>query len=257
MLGIDLNEFIVYKHSSFRFFDAHEHHVSRICEDDVLLLVFQGVLRFSEDGRQYELHPGEYYIQRRNTPQGGEVESDSPQYLYVHFLGKWADCGTALSSRGNFDYIKIKPMMEKLNRLSHQGGTLIERMTCFYEILCHLYENEAIITLPGQIAGYISRNLTRHLTLEMLSKEFGLSKNHIINIFKEEFHITPFAYMNQLRIKQAEQLLEITSQSAESICYECGFNNYTHFYKLFLRANGVSPTAWRKNKRVSPVPRNP
>ena len=58
MLGIDLNESIVYKHSSFRFFDAHEHHVSRICEDDVLLLVFQGVLRFSEDGRQYETASG-------------------------------------------------------------------------------------------------------------------------------------------------------------------------------------------------------
>ena len=50
MNGIDLNKPIAYKHASLRFFNKNEHHIDRFCEDDVLLLVFDGVLRFSEDG---------------------------------------------------------------------------------------------------------------------------------------------------------------------------------------------------------------
>ena len=59
MYGIDLNKEIKYLFSSLRFFASKEHHVDRFCKDDVLLLVYDGVLRFSEDGVMYEIHPGE------------------------------------------------------------------------------------------------------------------------------------------------------------------------------------------------------
>ena len=85
MYGIDLDKPILYKHSSLRFFAEHEWHIDRVCECDVLLLVFDGVLRFSEDGVMRELGAGEYYIQRRGGLQRGETESDMPRYLYIHF----------------------------------------------------------------------------------------------------------------------------------------------------------------------------
>ena len=53
MYGIDLNKNINYKYASLRFFNEGEHHIDRICGEDVLLLVFKGVLRFSEDGTEY------------------------------------------------------------------------------------------------------------------------------------------------------------------------------------------------------------
>ena len=47
MQGIDLNKPIRYKTASLRFFKEGEHHISRRCPEDVLLLVYDGVLRFS------------------------------------------------------------------------------------------------------------------------------------------------------------------------------------------------------------------
>lgn len=67
MEGIDLNKPITYIHSSLRFFNEKEHHINRFCEENVLLLVYKGVLRFSENGIEHEVRPGEYYIQKAMT----------------------------------------------------------------------------------------------------------------------------------------------------------------------------------------------
>ena len=49
MKGINLNKEVTYEYASFRYFEKNEYHVERFCESDVLLLVFDGILRFSED----------------------------------------------------------------------------------------------------------------------------------------------------------------------------------------------------------------
>ena len=59
-----------------RVFQPGEKHVTRICSEDVLLLMFSGVLRFVEDGVPVEVHGGEYYIQKRGLLQQGVVPSD-------------------------------------------------------------------------------------------------------------------------------------------------------------------------------------
>ena len=64
MTGINMNKPITYLYSSLRYFNANECHVKRFCEEDILLLVFDGVLRFSENGHQQEVHAGQ-------APQGG------------------------------------------------------------------------------------------------------------------------------------------------------------------------------------------
>ena len=65
--------------------------------------------------------------------------------------------------------------------------------------------------------------------------------------------MTPFDYINVLRVKKAEWLLEATAKTSQSIAFECGFNNYSHFYKTFRDINRVSPTEWREIKRIKPA----
>lgn len=253
MNGIDFNKPIIYKHSSLRFFDKNEHHISRLCKDDILFMVYEGILRFSVDNIDYEIHPGEYFIQKKGLYQKGTYASDSPKYLYVHFLADWTDTDNALAMQGTFDYLTLKPLIESLNQLSHSNATMIEQTAKFYEILLKLQHIKKEITVADQIADYISKKLLDNLTLDMICKEFNFSKNHVINLFKKEYKMTPFEYMNFLKIKQAESLLEVTSESVESICYQCGFHDYPYFYKLFYRANKLSPTEWRNQKRLTPT----
>lgn len=253
MEGIDLNSPVVFKHSSLRYFLKNEHHITRFCDDDVLLLVFDGVLRFSVNGIRYEVRPGEYFIQKNHTDQGGEEVSDSPKYLYVHFLAEWGEGEDVLPLRGNFDYPKLKTAMEELDEMSHGNFTYIEKSAKFYEILLSLRRKKSPTSLAAKIASFIEQEYLNEISLEMICKEFSFSKNHIINIFKKEYGKTPIKYINDLKLRHAEYLLEVTSDSIQNISMESRFNDYSHFYKLFCQKNAMSPAEWRRRKQLRPA----
>ena len=250
MYGIDLNKEIKYITSSLRFFGEKEHHVTRICKDDVLLLVYEGILRFSEDGVPYAISPGEYHIQKQNTYQAGPLPSDSPKYLYIHFRADWTDDASALPKNGTFDYAKMRSDLEEMNRLSYSNAPYIRKAEVFYRILSKLYRTESGNSLAIQMAAFIKANIQDQITIDMLCRKFSYSKNHVINLFKKEFGQTPIAYLNHIRLSKAEQLLVTTSESAENIAHTCGYRNYSHFFRQFVGKNRISPENFRHQKRL-------
>ena len=248
MLGIDLKKPIEYVYSTFRYFEENEKHVTRICKHDVLVLVFDGVLKFTEDGVDREIHAGEYYVQKRGGFQSAKVESDSPRYLYVHFFAEWGDGIGILPRSGNFDVKSFMPLMEKLDLSSHAPNTYIEQSADFYSLLAGLYRRDGASTLAEQIACYIEENYKKDISLEMLSKIFFVSKNHVIGVFKKNYGCTPCEYINSLRLTHAERLLIVTADSAVDIATICGFSDYSCFFKLFKKKHGTSPAVWRRSK---------
>ena len=252
MYGLDLNKTVTYKHASLRFFEKNEYHVSRFCRDNVLLLVFDGVLCFTEGDKAYEIGAGCYHIQRCNTPQGAICASSSPKYLYVHFDAEWGESGKALPADGRFDYSELKGEIERLDRMAHQDYSLLERSAVFFEILSLLYKGGQTRSTAGKVADFILKNYKKALSLEGIAEHFHFSKNYIINIFKREYGITPFEYITELRIREAERLLEATSLCVEDIAFECGFNTYSNFYRQFCSRNSLSPVLWRAEKRKDP-----
>lgn len=252
MGNLNLNAPIEYRYASLREFAPREHHVNRICYDDVLLLVYEGVLRFSEDGEEREVHPGEYYIQKAGGYQRGDVASDAPKYLFVHFGASETDDENSLRRCGVFDYTRLRSKMQRLDSFEKSGRSLIEKCGVFYAILTELMRNDDECSLAEEMALFISDNYRKALRLEDISNKFNFSKNHIINIFKKEFGLTPFDYLNSVRLREARILLEVSSRSLEDIAYECGFGSYSNFYKRFISAEGLSPAAWRNKVRISP-----
>ncbi len=253
MYGIDLDKPITYKNSSLRFFEKNERHVSRFCTTDVLLLVYDGVLRFSEDGEQHEVREGEYYIQHRNTFQAGEIVSDAPKYLYVHFCAEWNDGEHNLPRSGPFDYTVFSHLINEIDRASHDDTcTYTQRAGLFYTLLSELYNSIPVTDTPAkQIESFISEQYLSITSLEDICKAFHYSKNHIINVFKAEYGMTPFDYINELKLKKAMYMLEVTSKPLDEIALQSGFNHYSHFYRLFVRKNAISPYEWRKKAKLN------
>lgn len=253
MKGINLNKPITFLHSSLRYFSEGEHHITRFCKDNVLLMVFEGVLRFTEDNVCYEIHPGEYHIQKSNTFQSGEKASDSPKYLYVHFLSEWADNDAVLPFKGTYDYTRAEFLMKELDKLSHTESSLVKKTAVFYELLLFLQQQEKSENIADKIAAFLCNENLNEISLGKICKEFYFSKNYIINIFKKEFGVTPIQYINNLKINNAKYLLEVTSDTLESISLKSGFNDYSHFYKLFYKETGLSPSKWRNKKQTNPL----
>lgn len=254
MFGIDLNKPIQLGWASLRFFEKNEKHVNRFCNENVLLLVYDGILRFTEDGVDYEVLPGEYHIQKEKSLQEGKVASDKPKYLYVHFFCTWSSDNNVLSPRGYFDYRELKSSMERLDHLAHNNGNRLDMTILFLTILAAISIKKATNkTLAHRIADYLDAGFTKAVSLEMLSDKFHYSKNHIINQFKTEYNMTPIAYIDELRLYKAMHLMEMTSAPVEIIIQDCGFTTYSHFFRLFRRKTGLCPTEWRKRKRVHPT----
>ncbi len=255
MVGINLDRPIQYRHASLRFFAEGEHHITRYCPDDVVLLVYDGILRFEEDSVLREVAAGEYYIQRKNTQHSGKLASDAPKYLYIHCDAQWSEAESehVLPVRGRMDYHRLRESMERLDRLSHEKSSLTEQSSVFYSILADLTRKDKPQTLADAIEKYLVNSHQQGVTLDELSRHFHYSKNHIINVFRESYGMTPFSYLKAIRLTKAERLLEVTSDSAEHIAGLCGFNDYAYFYRLFREKHGISPQEWRRRRRLSPM----
>ena len=87
MLKLSFDELPHYIYSNNRQFFPGEYHMDRLFDEDVLILMRKGRLRFHEDGTLVKLNAGEYYIQRAGLYQQGLVPSDSPNYFFFHFHG--------------------------------------------------------------------------------------------------------------------------------------------------------------------------
>ncbi len=86
---------------------------------------------------------------------------------------------------------------------------------------------------------------------EALNKEFskiGLSKKRLVEIFKEEYKMTPSEYINKLRLSYAKKLLLDTDENIVDIAYAVGFGSISAFYKFFKVETNSTPALYRKEK---------
>ena len=243
---------IMYKHASLRIFKKNECHVTRICLDNVLLLVYEGILRFSENGVQKEVCAGEYYIQKKNSHHSGEIVSDAPKYLYVHFDGEWTEGQDAFPSRGVFSYDSLSELIQRIDTAAHQSVPYNELQFLFLKLLMKLKEKPQKNDIAKIFSQYINENLCNIYSLSDICNEFHYSKNYVIRIFNKEFGVSPIQYINEVKIKRAMYLLETTSRPIKEIMEECCFHDYPYFYKRFINKTGISPQKWRKKKQMNP-----
>jgi AraC-like DNA-binding protein len=218
--------------------------------DDILLLMLDGVLRFTEDGVPVELSGGEYYIQQRGLFQDGPEVSDCPYYFYLHFGGcSWSEEAPTLPRRGSFDPDTLLPLLRELNHAEVEDAPMIEKNSLLCAILSRLYRGQAR-SERDLLVDHMARRLTRDLqnppTLAELAAEFHFSENYLIRIFRETTGITPHAYVGAARIRKAKLLLSTSNVTADRIAYECGFTDYAHFYRMFQKEIGCSPKAYRQ-----------
>jgi len=69
--------------------------------------------------------------------------------------------------------------------------------------------------------------------------------------FKKIFKDSPAKWVIKKKINLATELLENTSQSIADITYECGFENQTHFSRIFKEKMGVSPSQFRASLQTA------
>ena len=81
----------------------------------------------------------------------------------------------------------------------------------------------------------------------------GRQHAHVSRVCRDILGVTPTDYVNGIRMEHAARCLAGGSDRLEAIARECGFENLSHFHRLFKARYGMTPKAWRDRYQKSVV----
>ncbi len=112
-------------------------------------------------------------------------------------------------------------------------------------------ENRNIEISKSDFLDFINNNFQNcELTLDFISGETGVSQRRITNEIQNQFGCNFKSYINRLRINESKRLLLETELNIGEIAFKVGFNNQSHFNRVFKSEVQISPTEYRdKNKK--------
>jgi AraC-like DNA-binding protein len=96
----------------------------------------------------------------------------------------------------------------------------------------------------------VRNNAPRVKTVEELADICGFSIQHFNNMFKQEFHDTPYSWMQKQRIVEIERLLTETNVPLKSIIKMYSFTNHGHFALFCRKYLKKTPLKIRKEARA-------
>jgi len=103
-------------------------------------------------------------------------------------------------------------------------------------------ENNSIMT---QIQAFCNEQFSNTaLSLSMVADHFHLSESNLSKSFKSHTGINFSNYVENLRIRKAEALLEEGKMSVKTIATSVGYQNVATFYNAFRRNHNCTPTQW-------------
>lgn len=187
----------------------------------------------------------------------GETFFDIPEMQTVKTLFARAKKGLLFHQEAKKE---IGPKIEAL--LKYQG---MDRIIYFLEILkdLSLSKDYSLLNVDGFafevepqdnnkieiIFHHVRNNFTQQITLDEISEKVSMTVPAFCRYFKKVTGKTFTQFVNEFRIVHATKLLAEKPTSITDICFESGFNNFSHFNKLFKKFTGKSPLKYRNEMK--------
>lgn len=95
-------------------------------------------------------------------------------------------------------------------------------------------------TTVDAVLRYIDENLTTIRSMEEICHALFISPSHLCKAFHEVLSISPMKYLRQRRLHHAHDLLR-SGERPTNLYLECGFRDYSSFYRAYRDYFGISP----------------
>lgn len=176
---------------------------------------------------------------------------DSPAGDLQKNLQKVGEHGYCVPFRGD-ETVFVTALLKKLLYMQRNdtdpkfcaGAVELYLWTIFrsYGVIDTTHRNETQV-IP-QVIRYITEHFSEPLTLEDIAAEFFVSKSYLNRHFKAYTNSTVYAYIMALRLTHARRMLREGIPAVEA-GRECGFSDYSTFYKAFKTQTGLSPQQFK------------
>lgn len=177
-----------------------------------------------------------------------------PEAYMIPKLYEKAKCGMVINGEARE---KVAKLMQEVTK-----ATNLERIILLLSILNILAETDEYSTIAtdhsfyqsnesdtirlNKVCTYTLSNYKKDITLEEISAISNLSVTSFCRYFKLMTKKTYYDFLIEIRISHACRALVEDKLPTEVICFDCGFNNVSNFYRHFKKVTGITPLEYKR-----------
>ena len=232
--------------------------VCRNCMDYFMLAVVDsGGMFFRYNGMEFEVHAGETILLDCRLPHTyGAVGGVSFRYIYFRGGSSEEYYRLLAGERGYFvrpaRSVEVQSAVQSIFALVTDTTYDEHRISAqLYRILAELavqdgrkesVQNTAVL----RAIAFMEHHFSEKLSIEQIADQVNLSEYYFSRLFRRCTSMSPHAYLVNLRITMARQLLSVSQKSVERVAEECGFHSTTNFIRSFREHVGCTPKQFRR-----------
>lgn len=249
--------------STMQEFDYHYHDFNKI------IFLISGNVTYFIEGKSYLLEPEDIILVNRHEIHKPQVDFSVPYERYILYI-PFLEGNILETCFGKKERLVLRMPRDRRSEIfasfqrleasvKSEGFAQQEYSDSLYrqlliEINREFLREDAVCTKPViydrklfDILEYINQNLTKDLTVDMLSEHFFISKYHLMRTFKRK---TGYSIHNYLIIKRLFLVRDRLGREGDSrpiseISYSCGFRDYSSFFRAFRKQFQITPEKYR------------
>lgn len=143
------------------------------------------------------------------------------------------------------DFQQLVSILTVLNELASTDEFRILNADGF-TLLSYVKDNDRI----NLVFNHVKVNFKEEIPLERIADQASLTIPSFCRYIKKITNKTFTQFVNEYPLVHASKLLAEQPMSVTEVCYECGFNNFSHFNKKFKAFTGQNPSEYRKQLKT-------
>ncbi len=230
-----------------------------------IIYIAAGKGHFILDGKEVIVPAGSMVLfQPKQVQDYFYLGKDKTQVWFVHFTGREVRNILRHYEIPTDGYILHTGISREYEDLFRRMRDELVRCSWGYEEMLTYLFRELLMTMhrrmtenAPRVSGFIQDEIDRaraffdeHYNEEISIEQYAVSRNMSTSWFNRSFRsavgTSPMQYILDVRIRNAQTLLETTDYSVTSIAALVGYENPMYFSRLFRKAKGLSPSKYRK-----------